>query len=138
VGERGASSKGVKGVQRWPENARTWAHPRRECTGERLGTGPDGWGSRASEGGRARARRETVAIGLAHRATGGREGERDSGRDRLTCGAAYQRVQARAGWVDWAGLGQIGFPFFLEFLMLFYFIFPRVFNSNSNQVSNSN
>jgi hypothetical protein len=138
VGERGASSKGVKGVRRWPENARTWARPRRECASERLGMEPDGWGPRASERGCARAQRETAVTGLAHRATGGIEGERDSGRDRLTCGAAYQRVQARAGWVDWAGLGQICFPFFLEFLMLFYFIFPRVFNSNSNQVSNSN
>jgi hypothetical protein len=30
------------------------------------------------------------------------------------------------------------FSFSLEFLMPFYIIFPRVFNSNSNQDSNSN
>jgi hypothetical protein len=38
VGERGGGSKGVEGVQRWPENARTWVRPWRECPGGRLGT----------------------------------------------------------------------------------------------------
>jgi hypothetical protein len=46
-------------------------------------------------------------------------------------------VRARAGP---AGLARPIwlFSFSLEFLMLYYFIFPRIFNSNSNQDSNSN
>jgi hypothetical protein len=39
VGERGAGSKGVEGMRRWPGNAWTWACPWRECAGRRLGTG---------------------------------------------------------------------------------------------------
>jgi hypothetical protein len=31
VGERGTRSKGAMGVRRWPENAQTWARPRRGC-----------------------------------------------------------------------------------------------------------
>jgi hypothetical protein len=54
-------------------------------------------------------------------------------RDRLICA----RVRAGAGPTGLAR-AELVFPFFLEFLMLFYFIFPMVFNSNSNQVSNSN
>jgi hypothetical protein len=43
---------------------------------------------------------------------------------------------ARPGWVE---LGQLGcFAFFLNFLIAFPFLFSRVFNSNSIQVSNSN
>jgi hypothetical protein len=45
---------------------------------------------------------------------------------------------ARTGWAKWAALGRISFSFFLEFLIAFLFIFSRVFNSNLNQVSNSN
>jgi hypothetical protein len=46
-------------------------------------------------------------------------------------------AQARAGlngptWAD------LAFSIFMEFLLPFLFIFSRVFNSNSNQVSNSN
>jgi hypothetical protein len=33
---------------------------------------------------------------------------------------------------------ELAFPLFLEFLIAFLFIFSKVFNSNSNQVSNSN
>jgi hypothetical protein len=59
-------------------------------------------------------------------------GTRLSGR-----GCARARARARTGlsglpWVEF------GFPFFREFLIAFLFIFSRVFNSNSNQVSNSN
>ena len=48
-------------------------------------------------------------------------------------------AQAHAG----AGLSgptwaELGFPFSREFLIAFLLIFSRVFNSNSNQVSNSN
>jgi hypothetical protein len=43
---------------------------------------------------------------------------------------------ARAGLSGptWA---ELGFPFSRDFLIAFLFIFSRVFNSNSNQVSNS-
>jgi hypothetical protein len=46
-------------------------------------------------------------------------------------------VGARAGLngPTWA---ELAFSIFLEFLLPFLFIFSRVFNSNSNQVSNSN
>jgi hypothetical protein len=48
-----------------------------------------------------------------------------------------QRARALAGLIGlaWA---EMAFSFFLEFLLPFLFIFSRVFNSNSNQVSNSN
>jgi hypothetical protein len=54
-------------------------------------------------------------------------------------GTEGARVQARAG----AGLSglvwaEIGFPFSRDFLIAFLFIFSMVFNSSSNQVSNSN
>jgi hypothetical protein len=45
---------------------------------------------------------------------------------------------ARAGWAYWAYWAKMAFSFFLEFLLPFLFIFSRIFNSNSNQVSNSN
>jgi hypothetical protein len=66
VGERGASSKGGEGMRRWPGNARTWACPRWECAGERLGTRSDGWGPRGSERGRARARQVMVPTDRPH------------------------------------------------------------------------
>jgi hypothetical protein len=88
------------------------------------------------EGERAHAR-ELAPTGLAH----GTERERErsalglapTGGTRLS-----SREGARAGWAKWAALGRISFSFFLEFLIAFLFIFSRVFNSNSIQVSNSN
>ena len=52
-----------------------------------------------------------------------REGERARGRE------------ARLNGPTWA---ELAFLFSREFLIAFLFIFSRVFNSNSNQVSNSN
>jgi hypothetical protein len=46
-----------------------------------------------------------------------------------------RRARAGLNGLVWA---ELAFPFFLEFLVSFLFIFSRVFNSNSNQVSNSN
>jgi hypothetical protein len=60
---------------------------------------------------------------------------------RRQAGPAYQaqgargRTRARLIGLTWA---EIAFSFFLEFLLPFLFIFSRVFNSNSNQVLNSN
>jgi hypothetical protein len=48
---------------------------------------------------------------------------------------ARARARARLSGLVWA---KLPFSFFLEFLLSFLFIFSRVFNSNSNQVSNSN
>jgi hypothetical protein len=66
-------------------------------------------------------------------------GERARGQNRLTGGGPPVSAGARAGvgppWANWA---KLGFSIFREFLMPFLFIFSRVFNSNSNQVSNSN
>jgi hypothetical protein len=45
------------------------------------------------------------------------------------------RAGARPGWAE---LGSLPFSFFLNFLIAFPFLFSRVFNSNSIQVSNSN
>jgi hypothetical protein len=55
-----------------------------------------------------------------------------------TVGARLSRTGAA-----WAGLNgpvwaEFGFPLSRDFLIAFLFIFSRVFNSNSNQVSNSN
>jgi hypothetical protein len=46
-------------------------------------------------------------------------------------------ARARAGLSGPAGL-KLVFPFSRDYLFAFLFIFSRVFNSNSNQVSNSN
>jgi hypothetical protein len=45
------------------------------------------------------------------------------------------RARARLSGPVWA---EIGFPFSTDFLIAFLFIFSRVFNSNLNQVPNSN
>ena len=55
----------------------------------------------------------------------------------------HVRHRGRSGAGARAGLSgptwaEIGFPFSMDFLTAFLFIFSRVFNSNSNQVSNSN
>jgi hypothetical protein len=85
-----------------------------------------------------RVRKETVPTDRPHRAARGREGAwglaptgevRLSGAKGTRGGGAWPAVQT------WA---EMGFPFSRQFLMLFLFIFSRVFNSNSNQVSNSN
>jgi hypothetical protein len=79
------------------------------------------------EGVRAKA---TGADGLATR---GRERERVSARGReppLTGGPG-----ARPSWAGWVALA---FSFSLDFLIAFPFLFSRIFNPNSNQVSNSN
>jgi hypothetical protein len=61
-------------------------------------------------------------------------GKRARGRNRLTGGGRLSARDGPAG-LTWA---EMEFSFFLEFLMPFLFIFSRVFNSNSNQVSISN
>jgi hypothetical protein len=93
------------------------------------------------EGKRAWAR-ATAPTGRSHRAVRerGREGARVCANRRdppVRHRDAWARARARAGLngLPWA---ELAFPIFLEFLLRFLFIFSRVFNSNSNRVSNSN
>jgi hypothetical protein len=96
---------------------------------------------------RARAR-ETAATGRPHIAASERERERERGESEHAQVCADRRGSSvrhkgRAGARAGAGLSgpvwaKIGFPFSRDFLIAFLFIFSRVFNSNSNQVSNSN
>jgi hypothetical protein len=50
-------------------------------------------------------------------------------------GDAQAHARARLNGLAWT---EMAFSFFLKFLLSFLFIFSRVFNSNSIQVSNSN
>jgi hypothetical protein len=129
--------RGSKGTRAHGRGRRTHGRGRvygREIVGERLETA-DRWGRWDRESG-AGARKRTSAD---------RSGPRDRERERGALGLAPTggtrlsgRGGARACWAKWAALGRISFSFFLEFLIAFLFIFSRVLNSNSNQVSNSN
>jgi hypothetical protein len=95
------------------------------------------------EGERVHAR-ELAPTGLAHGTE--REREREgaqfapTGRARLSdIGGARARGRARGGaGLDGSTLAELVFSIFLEFVLPFLFIFSRVFNSNSIQLSNSN
>jgi hypothetical protein len=106
-------------------------------TGQRLGdwrTGPA----------RQRGKRGTQAKGTGadNLAPLGSEREREGcGADwRRQAGSACQERKARGRAARPCGLvwAKLAFSFFLNFLIAFPFLFSRVFNSNSNQVSNSN
>jgi hypothetical protein len=149
VGEENAGLKRGVGARTWPENAWTWARPRRGDRGREVEdelTGGDGGTEREREREREREQaraRDTAPTGLAHGATRERGRERARwlapiGGARLSgTEGARARTRARAGLIGlaWA---EMAFSIFLEFLLPFLFIFSRVFNSNSNQVSNSN
>jgi hypothetical protein len=108
--------------------------------GERLGTS-NRWGRRDREG----SERAGEINGADRPSPRGRErgGVRARWSWRRQAGPAYQaprscgrgHVRARLSGPTWA---ELGFPFSREFLIAFLFIFARVFNSNPNQVSNSN
>jgi hypothetical protein len=51
---------------------------------------------------------------------------------------AQARVRARGVGLSGSTWAELGFLFSKEFVIAFLFIFSRVLNSNSNQVSNSN
>jgi hypothetical protein len=77
---------------------------------------------------------------LAHGTTIERKGEERARWLAPTGGACLsgtKGARARAG-LSGPTWDEIGFPFSRDFLIAFLFIFSRVFNSNSNQVSNSN
>jgi hypothetical protein len=107
-----------------------------EIVGERLGT-TDRWGRRDRERERERGGKRTVPTARPHREARGRGGVSALGLA-PTGGARLSGTEcARAGLSGpvWA---EIGFPLSRDFLISFLFIFSRVFNSNSTQVSNSN
>src|SRR5690242_2129119 len=87
---------------------------------------------------RRASERGAEPTGLAHWATGGREGERARV---LRCGrslASGVQLSGDAGarglaGSSWGGWAELGFSFSRDFLNSFLFIFSRVFNSNSNQ-----
>jgi hypothetical protein len=56
VGEQGGGFKRDAGARTWPENTRSWARPRREIVGGRLGM-TDRWARRDRERERAREKR---------------------------------------------------------------------------------
>jgi hypothetical protein len=87
-------------------------------------------------GGRLRRDRERERAGAAENNGTDRVGprNRERGREGALEGAGT-RSRAGLNGLTWA---KFSFPFFMEFLIAFLFIFSRVFNSNSNQVSNSN
>jgi hypothetical protein len=73
--------------------------------------------------------------------TGQREGggKRAGQKPPLTGGANLSGgAGARTGWAELGRLGCFAFFFSLDFLIAFPFLFSRVFNPNSIQVSNSN
>jgi hypothetical protein len=111
------ASKGVR-AREHGRRTRSWACPRRGDVGERLGT-----------------RR-----GLTSGATRQRERSREEKRCRQigpTEQRERERERARGAGLNGATWAKLGFSIFREFLIAFLFIFSRVFNSNSNQVSNS-
>jgi hypothetical protein len=88
------------------------------------------------EGERVRAR-ELAPTCLAHGRE--REGAQVCADRRGTPVRHRGRAGARAGvGLNGPVWAEFGFPFSREFLISFLFIFSRAFNSNSNQVSNSN
>jgi hypothetical protein len=96
-------------------------------------------GVRGIERAGARAR-GTTPTRLAHWAAGGRgrEGAR-VGTDRRDPPIRHRgRAGARGSGLNGPAWAELGFSIFREFLISFLFIFSRVFNSNPNQISNSN
>jgi hypothetical protein len=118
-------------------------HTERERTGARgndLASGRAG--PRGREGRGARGRKVTGADSSAPLGSE-RETEESTGQSGADRRGPPVRGDRRAGasardWAWWAGLGQNGFSFFLNFLIIFPFLFSRVFNPNSIQVLNSN
>jgi hypothetical protein len=141
VGEQGAGFKRGTGARSWLENARSWARPRRGARGREVRDALTGGSAGQREGRRAWVR-ATAPTGRSHGAARERgiEGARvcaDRWGPPVRHRDARTRARARAGLngLPWA---ELVFPIFLEFLLPFLFIFSRVFNSNSSQVSNSN
>jgi hypothetical protein len=108
---------------------------RRDARGN--GSAPGRVGPRGREGrgasGRRNRRRQLGPTG--QRA---REREESAGQSTADRGVLLSGAVGARGWAWWAGLGQNGFFFFLNFLIAFPLLFSKVFNPNSIHVSNSN
>jgi hypothetical protein len=138
---RARGSKGARGLDRGRRTRGRGRVHDGEIVGTRLRMA-DRWGWRNRERGRARTAENNSAnrVGPRDRERG-REGAlrvAPTGGTRLSGrGGARARARARTGLsgLPWA---EFSFPFSREFLIAFLFIFSRVSNSNSNQVSNSN
>jgi hypothetical protein len=98
-------------------------------------------------GGVGRTEREASARARGWRRQTWPTGQRErGGRERAgwrrqawpTCQAPRARRRGRGVGLSGPTWAELGFLFSREFLISFLFIFSRVFNSNSNQVSNSN
>jgi hypothetical protein len=130
-------ARGSKGARAHGRGRRTRGRGRErggEIVSERLGTA-DRWGQRDRDierGGKERRRQ----LGPTEQ----RESEGVSALGLAPIGGAHLSGTEGARGARLIGLAwaEMVFSFFLEFLLPFLFIFSRVFNSNSNQVSNSN
>jgi hypothetical protein len=97
-----------------------------QCANEAGLRGRDGKGERAR------------ATGADNPAPLGTERERERAGKETIADSAGARARGPAG-PSWAGWAILGFSISLKFLIAFPFLFfSRVFNLNSNQVSNSN
>jgi hypothetical protein len=132
VGKVGSGVRGSKGARTCGGGRRTRSRGRvhGEGRGREFGDGLTG-GLHGTERAGARARRKAPK-GLAHGATGGREGARGLAPTGETHLSDTEGTRARArGWACWVDWAEMGCSIFREFLMSFLFIFSRVFNSNS-------
>jgi hypothetical protein len=167
------TSEAQKGARAWAERwgRRSWRRARVRARWSTVGTGRveltgeahgaeretgGAWGNGSAPGragprgreGRGGVGEETCTDNSAPlaRAREREESVGQSAADRRPPVRGGRRAGAR-GWAWWAGLGQNGFLFFLNFLIAFPFLFSRVFNqiqfkfqiqTNSNMRNNSN
>jgi hypothetical protein len=133
---RELGSKGAQGLGRGRRKRGRGRIHGGEIVGGRLRMA-DSWGrwgrERESRRGREQRRRQVGPMEQWER-----EGERALGFAPIggvRLSDSGTRARAGLNGLPWA---ELAFPIFLEFWLPFLFIFSRVFNSNSNQVSNSN
>jgi hypothetical protein len=132
-------TRGSKGAQAHGRGRRTRGRGRvhgEEIVGGRLRTA-DRWRRRDRER-IERTCERTASIALAHGAARERGSERSGLRRQAGPACQAQGARGRRRGLNGLVWAEMAFSFFLEFLLPFLFIFSRVFNSNSNQVSNSN
>jgi hypothetical protein len=141
MGKWASGARGSKGARTCEGGRRTRGRGRvhDEGRGQEVGDGLTG-GVRGAEKESGRACERNGADKTGPLGSGRETGDRARGRDWSTggvCLSARAGARARPTWANWATLAFF-FSISREFLMSFLFIFSRVFNSNSNQVSNLN
>jgi hypothetical protein len=110
-----------------------WRSERERVRGETVRRADEA-GSRGREGeehtGEGNRRRQSGPTGQRERG----EKARAEGKHRCQVEPSCQAARARAAPLDWTRpvWAALDFSTFLEFLIVFYFFFSRVFNSNSN------